>query len=87
MEDFAVWRKVQECEILSDDGQGSESDSDEAMEGTLNMYAGRKIWEWRFALQVEDASQPASKKAKPERMWVVVDNFEAQALLGLDAIE
>jgi protection-of-telomeres protein 1 len=41
----------------------------------------KDIWEWRFALLVEDAS---SKDAKKERLWLMVDNHAAQGLLGLE---
>lgn len=40
---------------------------------------GRKVWEWRFALQVEDASKDAK-----ERIWLMVDNHAAQGLLNLE---
>jgi len=40
----------------------------------------KHIWEWRFALQVEDASSKESK----ERLWLMVDNHSAQGLLNLE---
>lgn len=69
--------------MLSDQSGDSDSESDE--DGTLNRYTGRKIWEWRFSLLLEDADP--KRKGENDRFWVVVDNTEAQLLLGLDASE
>lgn len=44
-------------------------------------FGGEKTWEWRFSLQVEDASD---KKDKKDRIWLMVDNNAAQYLLDLD---
>ncbi|KAK8066383.1 hypothetical protein PG997_013130 [Apiospora hydei] len=48
-------------------------------------FAGPKSWEWRFALELEDAS-PRAKGEKPERIWALVDNYEAQQLTNMDAV-
>ncbi|KAI0896036.1 hypothetical protein F4806DRAFT_466041 [Annulohypoxylon nitens] len=79
--DFSTWRKSLEYDVLSDHSGDSDSESDE--DGTLNRYTGRKIWEWRFSLLLEDADP--KRKGENDRFWVVVDNTEAQLLLGLDA--
>ena len=94
LEDFAAWRKVTEYDALSDcsgsnsdeDAAGTESDASDA--GASNVYRGRRIWEWRFALLLEGVDD----KGKPEpehdgRLWAVVDNNEAQQLFNLDACE
>ncbi|GAP84120.2 putative telomere-binding alpha subunit central domain-containing protein [Rosellinia necatrix] len=85
LENFATWRKSTESDVLSDYSSDSDSGSDDAPDGTLARYSGRKIWEWRFALQLEDADPKA--KGTKDRFWVVVDNIEAQQLTGLDACD
>lgn len=40
----------------------------------------KDTWEWRFALQVEDATAKDPK----DRMWLIVDNPGAQGLLNLE---
>ncbi|KAI1330145.1 hypothetical protein F5Y16DRAFT_47134 [Xylariaceae sp. FL0255] len=86
LESFATWRKTTETDALSD-YSGSDSDysaSDDEGHGELSdQYKGRKIWEWRFALLLEEADPKA--RVENERFWVVVDNIEAQQLTGLDA--
>ncbi|KAK3940751.1 hypothetical protein QBC46DRAFT_458793 [Diplogelasinospora grovesii] len=90
LEDFAVPRKHAAWELVSDngsnngsdDGSGSGSDSDESMNGGGG-GGGRLTWEWRFALLLEDPTpKPGRQQA---RVWVVVDNPEAQCLTQLDA--
>ncbi|KAI0884253.1 uncharacterized protein GGS22DRAFT_194816 [Annulohypoxylon maeteangense] len=81
--DFAIWRKNLEYDMLSDHSGDSNSESDE--DGTLNKYTGRKIWEWKFALLLEDADP--KHKGENNRFWAVVDNTEAQLLLNLDATD
>lgn len=48
-----------------------------------------RIWEWRFALKLEEVSATIATKTKiktaPAQTWVVVDNLAAQLLLDLDA--
>lgn len=85
LEKFAVWRQSTESDVLSDWSSGSDSDSDDDLHGTLGRYEGVKIWEWRFALLLEDAN-PKPKGPK-DRFWAVVDNIEAQLLTGLDACD
>lgn len=88
--DFACSRKQSEYDALSDnddaddDSNASGSDSDiAASERGASM--GRRTWEWRFALQLEEAN--AKGKDEPARVWVVVDNIEAQQLMNVDACE
>ncbi|KAF2999939.1 hypothetical protein E8E14_000183 [Neopestalotiopsis sp. 37M] len=86
LHNFAAWRKVTEYDML-DDG---ESDPDSGDEDDMGMaaYAGRKSWEWRFALQLEEAGPNAGKDgAPPKRLWAVVNNSEAQFLTNMDACD
>lgn len=41
----------------------------------------KDTWEWRFALQVEDADVDTT--VSQDRMWLMVDNPAAQMLLNL----
>lgn len=82
IEDFAVGRRVTDYDILSDYSGGEDTDHEE----DLRIFKegkgfGDKKYEWRFALEVEDAD-PKSPK---ERMWLLVDNYGAQGLLNMDA--
>ncbi|KAI1635906.1 hypothetical protein F4809DRAFT_611790 [Biscogniauxia mediterranea] len=85
LENFSSWRKTAEADLLSDYSEDSESDSEDEDRGTLNRYAGTKLWEWRFALQLEEVD-PKSKGGLA-KFWVVIDNTEAQLLTGLDACD
>lgn len=97
LENFACGRKVSEFDVLTDDDDdddGGDLDSSDASDdGTLDRHVGRRVWEWRFALQLEDVSAGAHAKADrkkaeaPARVWVVVDNAAAQLLTGLDATD
>lgn len=86
LEDFAVKRKISEFDDLSDATSGVDSSSDEDLENVT----GSCVWEWRFALLLEDVgNSPDSTKRQdpPDRIWVVVGNPEAQLLTDLDASE
>lgn len=87
LEDFAVSRKINDYDCLSDASGPSDSESEDDP-GTLNRFTGKRVWEWCFSLKLEEVS-PATKggKKKPATTWVVVDNLEAQCLTGLDATE
>ncbi|KAK8855560.1 hypothetical protein PGQ11_011472 [Apiospora arundinis] len=85
LEDFSVGRRATEFDCLDDYDGDLESDSDGQSE-TLDKFAAPKTWEWRFALQLEDAS-PKAKGEKAEQVWALVDNTEAQQLLNLDAVD
>ena len=74
-------RRKTDFDLLSDYSGGEETDIEADQQAYRNGKGFAKVYEWRFALQVEDAS-PAAKK---ERMWLLVDNPSGQALLSLDA--
>ena len=75
---FAVGRnKPKYGDILLSDDDNSSDDDESA---TPDQDA---TWEWRFSLQLEDASPSPS----PQRVWVVIDNAEGQQLTGLDAAD
>lgn len=83
LEDFACSRKHTAFDALSD-YSGDESSDNSGRDDGDDLATGQLIWEWRFMFQLEDAS--AKDKAR-NRIWVVVDNPEAQYLTGLDASE
>ncbi|KAI0157664.1 hypothetical protein GGR57DRAFT_51832 [Xylariaceae sp. FL1272] len=84
LENFATWRKSTEIDLLSDTSSGeSDTESEDEDHSTLDRFSGKKIWEWRFALQLEEA-EPKERDGS-ERVWVVVDNKEGQQLTALDA--
>lgn len=87
LEDFATWRKNTEFDIISQDSGASDSESsgEDQDPGTLDRYAGTKTWEWKFALQLEEADP--KHKTEGDRFWAVVDNIEGQQLTNLDALE
>ncbi|KAI8625319.1 hypothetical protein F5Y19DRAFT_267441 [Xylariaceae sp. FL1651] len=85
LEDFSTWRKSTEADVLSDYSSDSDSGSDGEDRGIVSRYSGKKIWEWRFALQLEDADPKL--KGENQTFWAVVDNTEAQQLTGLDATD
>ncbi|KAF4895350.1 Protection of telomeres protein 1 [Colletotrichum fructicola] len=91
LEDFASGRKRTEYDILSDNSDSeSDSNSEEEDGGTLDNFVGERVWEWRFALRLQEATlTTAGKKHSPgtknNTFWVLVDNLEAQLLTGLDA--
>lgn len=67
--------------MLSDYSGGEDTDPDEARRLYKSGKGFAKTWEWRFALEVEDADPTSSK----ERIWLLVDNHQGQALLNMDA--
>jgi protection of telomeres protein 1 len=81
IEDFAVGHRASELDMLSDYSGGEDTDPEEEMRIFKSGKGfAKNVWEWRFALQVEDASSKVSK----ERLWLMVDNHAAQGLLGLE---
>lgn len=79
VQDFAVGRRNTEYDMLSNYSGGDESDLEWDSQSPTN---GRDVeWEWRFAFEVEDAGSKLPK----DRMWLMVNNPEAQALLNEDA--
>lgn len=90
LQDFSVGEKKKKYACLSDDGNGTDDDgyssSDE--EVVTGDQVGR-VWKWRFALKLEEVSNSTSQsktnKKRPATTWAVVDNPDAQLLIGLDA--
>lgn len=68
--------------MLSDYSGAEESDAEIRREiWHSGKGFSKDCWEWRFALQVEDAD--SDKTGSKERMWLIVDNQSAQMLLNL----
>ncbi|KAJ6438603.1 F-box domain protein [Purpureocillium lavendulum] len=89
LRDFSHPRKADSpYDCLSDNsGDDSEGDSDTDMEAanknTIDNFTAVKHWEWKFALELEDAAVPPGQPKR--RVWVAVDNQAAQCLVNLDA--
>ncbi|KAK4203294.1 hypothetical protein QBC40DRAFT_337749 [Triangularia verruculosa] len=84
-EDFAVSRKITQYQDLSDSDdsdQSSSLDEDESSGGD-NDPTVKRVWEWRFALLLEDASE--EEDSSPAQVWTVIDNNSGQCLTNLDA--
>lgn len=83
LEDFArpVKARTAEFAVLSDNE--AESDSDDSENGNMMDNFTEASWAWRFYLLLEDASMPAGQSKN--RIWVAVNNEEAQCLTNLDA--
>lgn len=89
LEDFAVSRRRTDNDCLSDNSADdidpdSDSDDNNTRRGSRN-----RVWEWRFALKLEEAQPPAlaRKDKKPATVWVHVGNPEAQLLTDIDAVD
>ncbi|TVY33606.1 Protection of telomeres protein [Lachnellula occidentalis] len=81
IEDFAVGYRFSEYEMLSDYSGDEDTDREEDLRTFLSGKGfAKNTWEWRFALQVEDATAKDPK----DRLWLVVDNAAAQGLLNLE---
>jgi protection-of-telomeres protein 1 len=81
IEDFAVGRRASEFDMLSDYSGGEDTDPEENMRIFKSGKGfAKNVWEWRFALQVEDGTSEDPK----DRIWLIVDNHAAQGLLGLE---
>ncbi|KAL1840211.1 hypothetical protein VTJ49DRAFT_694 [Mycothermus thermophilus] len=104
LEDFACPRTLTEWDQLSDNEDFSDSASLSSSSSSDNAAAraraqgAKTVWEWRFALLLEDAdpsvakaitttAEPSPAATRPDRLWVLVDNIEAQCLTGLDATD
>lgn len=68
-------------EPASDSSADSAPSSDDGEAGAG--AGGADEWQWRFALQLEDAGGADGEPR--ERLWALVDNEAAQCLLDLDA--
>ncbi|KAK7706357.1 hypothetical protein SLS64_007697 [Diaporthe eres] len=89
LEDFAVSRRRTDNDCLSDnsaDDIDPDSDSDD---NNTRRSSRNRVWEWRFALKLEEAQPPAlaRKDKKPATVWVHVGNPEAQLLTDIDAVD
>lgn len=87
LQDFSVGRRVTEYDMLSDGSDGESTDLEEDMRQFRagKGFGGERRWEWRFALQVEQAGNKPGDRM--EKIWLVVDNSAAQRLLGQDAVK
>lgn len=86
LEDFACSRVTTPFDVLSDTtnpaSDGSFSDDGQ---GAISRGFSR-VWEWRFALELQDAVPRKGNDDGPRKtLWAVVDNLEGQCLTGLDA--
>lgn len=79
LKDFAFPKKVSSLDVLSDN-EGSDLES--GSENGKMIDAADRMWEWRFSLELQDATVDP---ADAEKFWVVVDNPAAQCLTNLDA--
>ncbi|KAK2602072.1 hypothetical protein N8I77_008639 [Diaporthe amygdali] len=86
LEDFAVSRRRTDNDCLSDNSADDiDPDSDDGEHDTRHSRRNR-VWEWRFALKLEEVSPALLKKdKKPATLWVHVGNPQAQLLTDLDA--
>ncbi len=87
LENFAVGRRSSIFNRLPDFSGGEDTDRS----GDLETFRqgggfGERVWEWRFALKVEDAGGGEGRKEPKKKgsMWVLVDNHAAQGLLNIE---
>ncbi|XXH00084.1 hypothetical protein Hte_006426 [Hypoxylon texense] len=84
LEDFATWRKSAEYDLLSQPSVDSDPEPEED-KNALDGYKGKKIWEWSFALLLEEADP--KEKGENDTLWVMVDNQQGQLLTDLTATD
>ncbi|TFB04904.1 hypothetical protein CCMA1212_002512 [Trichoderma ghanense] len=82
--DFARPRRATEYDMLSDNEEPDQDDSDSGGESAADDTTTR-VWEWQFFLELEDASPSANDQGKRQTIWVAVNNFSAQCLVNMDA--
>ncbi|KAM0324188.1 hypothetical protein ACHAQA_008382 [Verticillium albo-atrum] len=89
LQDFACSRMASEYDVLSDCGSSDSNSDDDGCRGEDPNR--RQIWEWRFAICLEEAGVIAAPTERTgggrECMWAFVDNGDAQLLTGLDACD
>ncbi|KAI0166968.1 hypothetical protein GGR52DRAFT_584823 [Hypoxylon sp. FL1284] len=86
LEDFATWRRSTELDCLSDWSSDSDSETDEEDDDAdVSGRAASKVWEWQFALLLEEADP--KEKGKNDALWAIVDNEQAQLLTDIDATD
>ncbi|KAK0639021.1 hypothetical protein B0T16DRAFT_235735 [Cercophora newfieldiana] len=79
LENFTCSRKQRAYEGFVSDSEDSDSQDGDTSDESMVEDDSKRIWEWRFALQLEDARKPG------QRVWVLVDNSNGQCLTGLHA--
>lgn len=86
LEDFAVSRRRTDNDCLSDNS-ADDIDPDSDSDDNTRRSSRNRVWEWRFALKLEEARPPAlaRKDKRPATAWVHVGNPEAQLLTDIDA--
>ncbi|KAG6357123.1 hypothetical protein INS49_015000 [Diaporthe citri] len=86
LEDFAVSRRRTDNDCLSDNS-ADDIDPDSDPDDNTRRSGRNRVWEWRFALKLEEAQPPAlaRKDKRPATVWVHVGNPEAQLLTDIDA--
>lgn len=87
LKDFAVRRIISEYEAVLSDNEGSDSDSEDSNSSQHDGPHGKAVWEWRFALKLEEVSAPLPKTKSPVTAWVLVNNSDAELLTDLDAAD
>ncbi|KAK3994679.1 hypothetical protein QBC44DRAFT_321766 [Cladorrhinum sp. PSN332] len=97
LQDFAVSRKKDQLQdIISSDAESSSPESGLSVEdGTMDdgdneesTHSASRVWEWRFALELEDVPPPRTASTSPQsRVWVIVNNAAGQCLTDLDATD
>lgn len=85
LEDFACSRKVSVFDALSDYSSSASNSEDDDM-STADDSGRERVWEWRFALCLEQATHTSAKGPR-ENLWAVVGNADGQLLTGLDACD
>lgn len=89
LEDFAVSRRRTDNDCLSDNSADDiDPDSDEDEGDSTRRSSRNRVWEWRFALKLEEvrpAVAAARRDKTPATAWVHVGNPEAQLLTDIDA--
>ncbi|KXX76520.1 Protection of telomeres protein 1 [Madurella mycetomatis] len=92
LENFACSRK-QTCYDGLNDNEDSSDNSSSSSSNDIAARSAPRVWEWRFALQVEDPAPPETTERKNRkqdprpRLWVLVDNTEAECLTSLTATD
>lgn len=86
LKDFAASRILTEYANLTDDeadDSSAYSSSESEASPRRRPTGGREVWEWRFALRLEEVSASLPKGKQPATTWVLVEHREAQCLTGL----
>jgi len=84
IEDFAVPRITSEYDVLGDDGDDREDDSEIDL---TQENADNVLWAWRFFLLVEDARLPPNPDGRPTQMELLVADSDGDFLLKMEACD